>query len=64
MYSQVGGFLKLLVLYIFYKGVDNMLEHRKIRESAVLWFILALIPIINFYVLYKMAVLIANHQDK
>jgi len=39
------------------------MKHRKEKDSAVIWFIISLIPILNFYFNWKAAKLIAGHKE-
>jgi len=38
------------------------MNHRKKPESTLKWFVMGLIPVVNLYVLWKVAKLIANHN--
>lgn len=42
---------------------NTKLKHVKNKKSVLKWFVLGLIPVVNLYVLYKVALLIAYHEE-
>jgi len=41
-----------------------MLNHVKKKTATIGWFILAIIPILNFYWTWRVSKLIANHDEE
>lgn len=42
----------------------TVLEHSANKNSTLVWFVLSLIPIVNLYVLWKIAKIVAHHEEK
>ncbi len=42
-------------------SMEETVRHKK-KESTLKWFIMAIIPFVNLYVLWKLAELVASHE--
>lgn len=45
-------------------GRDRMLDHVKKKTATIGWFILAYVPILNFYWTWRVSKLVANHEEE
>ena len=40
-----------------------MIIHSKGKRETIIWFLLAFVPIVNLYFIWRLAKLIAQHED-